>query len=217
MKTTIAPSGKARSRSSRPRLSGRYESGRRREALVLAAAQAVLVNGGYAQLTLRRVARQAHISLALLQHYFRSKDELLRAVVHAVCGHYVQECDKLLSRQHGSAKADFLACIDYLIEDNRDPVSNTLFFELWALACHDAHANKLVAELYGYYRKYISRLIRNLRPTMSAHLIELRAAQIVALIEGLTLFIGLNVPQRAINRGLRADTRATVLRLATRV
>jgi hypothetical protein len=30
--------------------------------------------------------------------------------------------------------ARFQTCIDFLIEDNRDPVSNTIFFELWALA-----------------------------------------------------------------------------------
>jgi AcrR family transcriptional regulator len=195
---------------------GRYEAGRQQVALIVSAARTVLINGGYAQLTLRRVARQARMSLALLQHYFRAKDDLLRALIEYTNRQYIEQCDQVFAEARGNAKAKFLACIDYLIEDNRDSSSNTLYFELWALACHDPHANAMLDELFTYYRNYIAGLIRNMRPKLSKHRVEKRAVQIVALLEGLTLFIDRSKPRHVAMRGLTRDARANMLRLAIR-
>jgi AcrR family transcriptional regulator len=206
---------RAARKSNPPVADGRYDAGRRRVAAILAAARTTLVNGGYAQLTLRRVASEAGLPLGHLQYYYPTKEALLRALCETICADYIARCDALSAREHASPRAQFIACIDFLIEDNRDPVSNTLFFELWALACHDQHANGLLATLYAHYRAYISRLIRNMRPAMAPALVELRAVQIVALIEGLTLFIGRNKPRLAAARGIASDARANIMRLAT--
>jgi AcrR family transcriptional regulator len=206
---------RAARKSAAPVIDGRYDAGRRRVAAILAAAQTTLVDGGYPQLTLRRVANEAGLPLRHLQYYYPTKEELLRALCETICADYIARCDALSDREHSSPKARFIACVDFLIEDNRDPVSNTLFFELWALACHDRHANRLLATLYAHYRAYISRLIRNMRPSMASDLVELRAVQIVALIEGLTLFIGRNKPRLAAARGVAKDARANILRMAT--
>jgi AcrR family transcriptional regulator len=195
---------------------GRYAAGRQQVTLIVSATRTVLINGGYAQLTLRRVAAQARMSLALMQHYFRTKDELLRALIEHTNRQYIEQCDRVFAAARGSAKAKFLACIDYLIEDNRDSPSNTLYFELWALACHDPHANAMLDELFTYYRNYIAGLIRNMRPRLTKHRVEQRAVQIVALLEGLTLFIDRGKPRHAAMRGLTRDARANMVRLATK-
>jgi hypothetical protein len=54
-----------------------------------------------------------------------------------------------------------------------------------------------------------------MRPSASRHLVESRALQIVAFIEGLTLFIGRNKPQHAALRGVVRDAAQNVMRLAT--
>jgi AcrR family transcriptional regulator len=195
---------------------GRYEAGKQQITLILSAARTVLIDGGYAQLTLRRVAREARMSLALLQHYFRAKDDLLRALIEHTNRQYIGQCDRVYAEARGNAKAKFLACIDYLIEDNRDSPSNTLYFELWALACHDPHANVMLDDLFTYYRNYIAGLIRNMRPKLSEHRVEQRAVQIVALLEGLTLFIDRSKPRHVALRGLTRDARANMLLLATK-
>ena len=212
---TLTAKRKPAQRGSSSSESGRYDAGRRRVADILAAARATLVDGGYAQLTLRRVASEAGLPLRHLQYYYPTKDELLLALCETICADYIAKCDALASREHASFRAQFVACVDFLIEDNRDPVSNTIFFELWALACHDAHANRLLSTLYAHYRAYIARLIRKMRPSMSPSLVDLRALQIVALIEGLTLFIGRNKPRLAATRGIADDARANILKLAT--
>ena len=194
---------------------GRYDSGRRRVTVILKAAKKTLVNGGYSQLTLRRVASEAGLPLRHLQYYYPTKQTLLRALCETICADYIAKCDALSAREHVTARARFIACIDFLIDDNRDSVSNTVFFELWALACHDAYANRLLVTLYAHYRAYVARLIRQLRPAIAVGLVDLRALQIVALIEGLTLFIGRNKPRLAAARGIAEDARANILRLAT--
>src|SRR5439155_18388574 len=62
----------------------------RREQIVLAAA-AVLGRDGYAATTLKQIAREADVAPGLLHYYFRSKDDLLIAVVEAVFGQFIQE------------------------------------------------------------------------------------------------------------------------------
>jgi AcrR family transcriptional regulator len=194
----------------------RYEAGKQQISRILSAARTVLIDGGYAQLTLRRVAREARMSLALLQHYFRAKDDLLRALIEHTNRQYTEQCARVYAEARGNAKAKFLACIDYLIEDNRDSSSNTLYFELWALACHDPHANVMLDELFTYYRNYIAGLIRNMSPRLSKHHVDQRAVQIVALLEGLTLFIDRSKPRHVAMRGLTRDARANMLLLATK-
>jgi AcrR family transcriptional regulator len=193
----------------------RYEAGRQRTAAILEAAKQVLVDGGYSQLTLRRVATRASIPLRHLQYYFRTKNDLLRALCESICEDYIDRCDALSSREHSSPQARFMSCVEFLIDDNRDAFSNALFFELWALACHDEHTNRLLDRLYAHYRKYIRDLISAMRPRASRQLVESRAVQIVAFIEGLTLFIGRNKPQHAALRGVVKDAAENVLRLAT--
>jgi AcrR family transcriptional regulator len=193
----------------------RYEAGVQRTAAILTAAKQVLVDGGYSQLTLRRVAASAGIPLRHLQYYFRTKDDLLRALCEAICDDYIARCDALSARAHSSPRARFMACVNFLISDNRDSFSNALFFELWALACHDPHTNRLLDRLYSHYRSYVAKLIADMRPRTAAHIVESRAVQIVAFIEGLTLFIGRNKPQHAAMRGVVKDAAQNVLRLAT--
>jgi AcrR family transcriptional regulator len=211
----LKASRKAAGRQSTSGNGGRYDAGRRRVAAILAAARSTLVDGGYPQLTLRRVAGEAGLPLRHLQYYYPTKEELLRALCETICADYIAKCDALATLEHRSPRAQFIACVDFLIDDNRDPVSNTIFFELWALACHDDHANRLLSTLYAHYRAYIGRLIRGMRPAMAPEVVELRAIQIVALIEGLTLFIGRNKPRLAAARGIAADARANILHIAT--
>jgi AcrR family transcriptional regulator len=125
----------------------RYGAGVQRTAAILMAAKHVLVDGGYSQLTLRRVAARAGIPLRHLQYYFRTKNDLLRTLCEAICDDYIARCDALSERAHSSPRARFTACVSFLIEDNRDSFSNALFFELWALACHDSYTNRLLDRL----------------------------------------------------------------------
>jgi AcrR family transcriptional regulator len=209
------PATRATNSATRPIKPGtRYGVGQQRVVAILAAAKKVLVDGGYPDLTLRRVADAAGMPLRHLQYYFPTKNDLLRSLCEDICDDYIAKCDALSSREHANPRARFQTCIDFLIDDNRDPISNTIFFELWALACHDDYANRLLDRLYLHYRGYISRLIENMRPNLARRDVESRTVQIVALIEGLTLFIGRNKPRHAALREVVKDASASILKVA---
>jgi AcrR family transcriptional regulator len=197
-----------------PAIEGRYEAGRQRLADILAAAKATLVKGGYAQFTVRRVATEAGLPLRHLQYYFPTKDDLLGALCESICDDYITKCDALSARTQSDPKSQFIACIDFLIEDNRSTTTNTIMVELWALSCHEKTASKFVTRLLDYYREYIANFIRRMRPGASAELIELRTLQVIALIEGLALFIGGNRPKIAAARNIAADARKNILHIA---
>ena len=79
---------------------GRYDSGRRRVTVILKAAKKTLVNGGYSQLTLRRVESEAGLPLRHLQYYYPTKQTLLRALCQTICADYIAKCDALSAREH---------------------------------------------------------------------------------------------------------------------
>lgn len=67
-----------------------YVRAPQREAQLLEAARAVLVRDGYQGLTLRAVAGEAGVRLSTLQHIFRTRTDLLRALEQKVvddCGY----------------------------------------------------------------------------------------------------------------------------------
>lgn len=193
---------------------GSYEAGKKRISDILNAAQSVLISGGYAQLTLRRVAGEAGLQLRHLQYYFKTKDQLLAALIKHVCDSYIQKSRLLIEQSEASPKEQFLKCIDYLIEDNKDVGSNTLFFEFWAMACHDEFVNQQLDELYIAYREFIASLIAEWRPGLSDQSVNRRALQIVILLEGATLFIGRNKPKHRVSDGIEHELRKNIIRIA---
>lgn len=193
---------------------GNYEAGRKRVTDILNAAKFVLTSGGYAQLTLRKVAAEAGLQLRHLQYYFKTKDQLMAALIKNVCDSYIENCVSMVEQGPSSPEEQFLTCIDYLIEDNKDAGSNTLFFEFWAMACHDEYINQLVDELYIAYRRHIASLITKMHPELSDRAVNRRALQIVVLLEGATLFIGRNKPRHPMLNGIEKDLKENIIRIA---
>lgn len=194
--------------------SGKYNAGKKRIVQILTATKTVLINGGYAQLTMRRVAEEAGLHLRHLQYYFKTKDQLMDALIKNVCDSYIENSKSIVEKGPFSPEERFFKCIDYLIEDNKDTASNTLFFEFWAMACHDEYINKLIDQLYIAYREYIASFISAMRPKLSKRSSNRRAQQIVILLEGMTLFIGKDKPKHSQTRGIENDIRKTIVQIA---
>lgn len=193
---------------------GSYEAGKQRVADILEAAKRILIDGGVSQFTLRRVAEQAGLQLRHLQYYFKTKDKLLDALIKTVCDDYIESSQALVAEEGCNPEEKFKKNIDFLLKDNKDPNSNTLFFELWAMACHDDHVNQTMDELYIVYRKYIAVLISELHPKIAKRELDCRALQIVILIEGATLFIGKNKAPHWAKSGIENGLKQTILEIA---
>lgn len=171
-----------------------------RRIVILEAARHTLIEDGYPNFTLRRIAKRAHIHLKTLQHYFITKRNLLLETVNYTLDsyynytletHYYNEpfenssnnnekrCDK------GLAKA-----LKFLITDCQKPDTTKFFCELWALSIRDNDARDALDALYVRHRHELELLIIRANPQLSKSKAKLRATLMAAQIEGLVLFIG---------------------------
>ncbi len=61
-----------------------YTKGERRIKIILEAAEQLLIDSGYHNFSMRKVATKAGVSVGNLQHYFHSKDKLMEAILDQV-------------------------------------------------------------------------------------------------------------------------------------
>lgn len=151
---------------------------------------------------MRTVAARAGMKLGNLQHYYKTREQLLQAVLEQVMfsydGHYL----RLPGAQNGSPQKRFTAIIRFLIEDLKNPLTSGTFMELWALAERHKFAAAIMDKMYSHHRKNIAALIHDLNPKLSGPERALRAALIATQIEGLNLLLARGKPKHHELKGL---------------
>lgn len=182
---------------------------------ILAAARRTLAEDGYSAFTLRSIAARVKIRLSTLQHYYPTKEDLFRAVVEETTAAYDAAYAEQARRQSGGPRQRFVAMIDYLLADLRNPESAGFFYELWARAFRDPYAGDLMQRAYRHHRDRLRTAMAPLNPRLPGRTAEQRAVIVAALIEGMMLFIGANKPPDPALRGIEKEIRRLALRLAS--
>ena len=191
------------------------EKGYARANDILQAAREIFAADGYGGLSMRRVAAQVGVSLSNVQHYYKSKDMLVEAVLLDSLNQFQEKIDGIAASMTGTSRVEqLLATVDMFLEELGNPVIRGMFFEFWALATRNTFASTLMERMQSRERKAIYRLIQGLSPEISDQEYMLRAALIVAQVEGLMLFRVRNRPRRPELEGLESATRQAILRLA---
>jgi len=191
------------------------EKGYARANDILQAAREIFASEGYGGLSMRRVAAQVGVSLSNVQHYYRNKDMLVEALLLDSLNQFQERIDGITASMEGAPRVDqFMATVDMFLEELGNPVIRGMFFEFWALATRNTFASTLMERMQSRERKAIYKLIQGLSPEIPDEEYMLRAALIVAQIEGLMLFRVRNRPSRPELTGLESAARAAVLRLA---
>lgn len=192
------------------------EKGYERARDILQAAREIFAAEGYGGLSMRRVAARAGISLSNVQHYYRSKDALVEAVLLDTLNQFQEKIDRITASMADASRVDqFLSAVDMFLEELGAPLMRGMFFEFWALATRNTFASTLMERMQARERKAIFNLIRGMSSAISDQEYMVRAALIVAQIEGLMLFRVRNRPKRPELEGLEQAAREAVLRLAT--
>jgi AcrR family transcriptional regulator len=183
---------------------------------ILLAARALLAAEGYAGLSMRRVALGAGMSLSNVQHYYRSKEQLLEALLLYTMDEFQAKMDRIAVAMAGRSQVErFLSTMDMFLDEITEPVTHAIFFEIWALASRHPFASELMGKMMGRERKAIFGLIRGLNPAIGDDDYMQRAVLIVAQVEGLMLF---RLDRRARPEqfeSVRASVRNVLLTLAT--
>lgn len=186
-----------------------------RVAEILHAARQTLINDGYAEFSLRKIASRIGIRLASLQYHFRTKEELLRALLAETSARYEERLVPILANPQLTPRSRFLKAIDWLVAYNRQEDNARFFSQLWALATHDAYAAAIVDEMYTGYRHVLAELIQALNPSLKPEVREQRAGLLAGMIDGASFFVGPWIPQHAELRDIEKELKKFALKLAT--
>ncbi|MCV9386457.1 TetR/AcrR family transcriptional regulator [Reichenbachiella ulvae] len=164
--------------------------GKREETVqnILQTATDILLKEGQGQMSMRRVAKEANITLSNLQYYFKDQSSLLIAMIEAYFNWCLSEVKENLNKQPENFK-QFLEDIlnDHLIEGGKT-AQCSMFKEIWALTTRDPQINDAV---HTYYKKYCQEVIAVIADHSS------RPEQLVSLIlpyvEGYSI-MGTSIP-----------------------
>lgn len=168
---------------------GPYKRGLTRQRLILDSAVTLLIDDGFHNFSLRKVAKKNGISPGNLQHYFPTKEKLVEAMLDKIIQGYLEQFQTI--REHsGTPKEQFENVIHHVISDLNNRTTAIFFPELWSLANHEEEINKLMEKMYSQYRKLLADIISEVNPKLNQTQIDRAALFICSSIEGHTVSIG---------------------------
>lgn len=173
---------------------GRSGKGRNTALAIVLAAEKLLIDEGYHNFSLRKVAATAELTLGNLQYYFPSKDSLLKAMLDNCIQRYLDRFEDIRAEAGVDAQAQFVALVSEIIRDLNLRGTTVFFPEVWSLANHDDHAIEFMDAMYDKYRHVLIEVIALLNPSLSPDQLQRLALFISASLEGHTMFIGYKKP-----------------------
>lgn len=139
---------------------------------------------------MRNVAGQVGIKLASLQYHFPNKNELVTALMDSGNETYQGLVESLLV-DVGSPLVDeaMVAVLDRVFEEYQDERSLNFHEQLWALSVQDPQTMDLYLKGYEDIWDSAVKNIGRLDPESSEAERQMRAALIIALVDGLETFL----------------------------
>lgn len=169
-----------------------YTKGEKRVESIIQASETLLIENGYHNFSMRKVAAKAGVSVGNLQYYFPSKDNLLEALLDQVIQNYLDTFEKI--RRHNTPKEQFIEMIEKVVRDLKTKRTTVFFPELWCMANHEKHFSKSMDIMYGKYRTVLAKVIMEINPELSELQVKRLSLFITASLEGHTIFIGYRKP-----------------------
>jgi len=178
-----------------PKVSSEHEQ-RQRET-ILQAAVACFCQKGYHRATIQDICDEARLSKGGLYTYFKSKEEVLAAVVEQSASTVFQQAMEV-ARAGGTVleKLDRIAAvtIERFTSHVPDRHSPQLTLEIWAEASKNPEVKALCSRSYAQWRKFLADLLREGMATGEFEVWvdpEALAAVLIAVFDGLSLQEGI--------------------------
>ncbi|KHK56550.1 TetR family transcriptional regulator [Burkholderia sp. A9] len=152
----------------------------------------VLIAAGYAGYTINRVANDAGIRLSTLQHYFSTREALLRATIEEIARRYFERFRGFAENRNRSPQARLESIIDDAFADFVKPGLSAGVIESWGLAQHEPFARDAIVDVQKQFTRLFALLVGEINPELSMEERELRGALIVSSCQGLVIFLRWN-------------------------
>ena len=161
-----------------------------RQLMIIDSCRELIIEQGFSELSLRKVARKAGIGLSSLQYHFRTKEELIQGVVLNTRDIYIQQRLEIKDKNKGDPLSQFTSITLWLVNDLKQKKTAHLFTQLWAQSMIDKFTAEIVEQIYKEYCETYAEMINRLQPKLNYEESMIRSVKIVSLIEGLMLFLG---------------------------
>lgn len=188
------------------------KKGKETRASILQAATDLLLEEGYGNFVFRGVAKRARIEPGNVQYYFATKRDLLWAVLEPELENYLQQLEVQLRKgKSRSQKIDGM--VRYLISDITKEKTLRLWLSIWGIAAHDPELSEMLSDWYRTYVDSLSRLLREVFPSLDKEQSLEAAASITAYFDGLLVLLQIGKPRRKTVAGIRRNIDAIVMRI----
>jgi AcrR family transcriptional regulator len=162
--------------------------GAQRRAALLDAAEKILFESGYGELTMRAVAATAQMRLGHVQYYFPSRTDLIATVLRRALDRSLDRLTPMFADAATHTPPDTEGLIRQLLAEHDDPRLVRVYAELWALAGRDEAVAAVTRTFYNDYEDHVAGFIRARNPALSDTACRARARVFTLLIEGSSLF-----------------------------
>jgi AcrR family transcriptional regulator len=184
-------------------------------ARIVLAARELLMNEGYAQFSMRNVAARAGVHLANVQYYFKTREDLVRALLEDTGARYLAAYDELRAAAPTDRTARFERVVDFNLKDIATWETRRYFIQLWALLTEiDGHSGGLMNDLYAIDIQQLSECIADLVPDTEPAEVRRRASLLAAMIEGLVVVRGAHTRSAAEMKRLMSRAQAVAMQIA---
>lgn len=179
-----------------PRVSAEYEQQQREK--ILQAAVGCFCRRGYHETTVQDICDEAGLSKGGLYTYFKSKEEILAAIVEDSFIGALTEAEAV-AKSAGTALEKLERVAAAVIDrfTSRGPYAShspQLLLEIWAESSKNPHLAALCAQGYEHWRTFLADLLREgiaqrlFKPEVDPNAL---ASILVAVFDGLTLLEGI--------------------------
>lgn len=179
---------------------GRDAPEKDRQERILDAVVRLLAQRGISAVSMRAVAREAGVSLGLVNYYYEDKTSLIRAALRRIEEQdiaMVEPDPALAPEERLRAALERVADPEFLTTEYL-----SLRLQLWALARAHEDFEQINAEAQARYRTGLADLIRAARPSLSRGECSKRAADIDVVQNGLWLTALLGLDRASIERSI---------------
>lgn len=152
----------------------------------------------------------AGIGLSTLQHYFGTREGLLRSCIRELSHRYIVEYRKLAKDKTLSPDERIECIVDQAFDffTGTERYTGAFVLHFWSLAEHEPFVNELMAESQSELIDIFLGLVVELNPSLSSDECALRAKLIVSHLAGLIVFVRRRGDREASWDPLRVATKA---------
>ena len=190
-------------------------AGKATAARIVVAASEVLEQQDVARFTMRNIAERADVSLANVQYYYKTREDLIEALFIELEKTYQQAYDDHLSAVSASPTDRFKAVLNFNFNDITSSKTRRFFVQLWAvIGSLDDFSGAKFGQLYAIDIAQLSFHISALVPDESQEEVTRRATLLAAVIEGLMIVGGEQDMNSPSTRSLLESAEALAFRIA---